>query len=155
MNEQSKANEWEFWDYDVSALSAFHHVSNEKPKTEDCSCKDGPKTHHILPNHIEVDSSRYDEDDDIDKAWREFDSYESILHSASISNQNHAEQAKQVMPDEKTNSQAYHTMKIQARTKSTSTQGGPKKNLDSCKDKSPSPPRLNDIISNCKGARAA
>eukprot|EP00573_Skeletonema_grethae_P012897 CAMPEP_0201696574 /NCGR_PEP_ID=MMETSP0578-20130828/8200_1 /ASSEMBLY_ACC=CAM_ASM_000663 /TAXON_ID=267565 /ORGANISM="Skeletonema grethea, Strain CCMP 1804" /LENGTH=139 /DNA_ID=CAMNT_0048182583 /DNA_START=90 /DNA_END=505 /DNA_ORIENTATION=+ len=138
MNEQSKANEWEFWDYDVSAFSAFHHSSNDKPKTEDSSCKNGPKTSHILPSHIEDDSSRYDEDDDADKAWREFDSYESILNSASISHQNYAEEAQQVMPDDKTKSQAY-TMKIQETTKSTSTQGGPKKSLDSCRDKSPSP----------------
>ncbi len=100
MNEQSKANEWEFWDYDVSALSALHYSSNDKPNTEDCSCKNRPKTSHILPSHIEiVDSSRYDEDDEVDKAWRDFDSYESsyesILHSASMPNQNHAAAAVQ------------------------------------------------------------
>lgn len=154
MNEQSKANEWEFWDYDVSALSAFHHRSNDEPNTEHCSCKNRPKTIHILPSHVEVvDSSRYDEDDEVEKAWREFDSYESILHSASMSNQNHAEEEQQVMSDEKTRPQDY-TVKIEETAKSSSTHGGTKKNLGYCRDKSPSP-RLNDIVSNCKGARAA
>ena len=150
MNEQSKANEWEFWDYDASALSASHYSSNGKPKTEEGSyVEDAPKRSHILPSQIEVDSSRYDEDD-VDEAWREFDSYENILHSASISDQKHAEEAQQVMSDSKPRA----PVKIQATTKSTSTQGGPKKSLDSGKEKSRSP-GLNDVKSNCKGARAA
>ena len=150
MNEISKANEWEFWDYDVSASSALHH--NDEPKSKGCSCnEDGPsadcKMSHILPSHIEqVESSSYEEDE-IDKAWREFDSWESIL---KISNQ-----STQVMTDEKTKSQATKTNQETTKsTKSTSIHGGRKKTLDSSRDKSRSP-RLNDIKSNCKGARAA
>ena len=153
MNELSKANEWEFWDYDVSAASSALH-SNEEPKNKCCSCNDDGasgdcKINHILPSHIEAETSNCEEDD-IDKAWREFDSYswESILHSASYSNQSQADEA-QAVSDVKLKSQA------NKETKSTSISGGRKKTLNSSRDKSQSPPRLNDVKSNCKGARAA
>ena len=78
MNELSKANEWEFWDYDVSAVSSALH-SNDEPKNKRCSCNDDEasadcKNNHILPSHIEAEPSNCEEDD-IDRAWREFDSY--------------------------------------------------------------------------------
>jgi len=162
MNEQSKANEWEFWDFDVSASSALYDIPTADKKlksSEDCSCdKDGPSVDcaisHILPSHVnvEVESSTYEEDD-VDKAWREFDSYESILSSPTISNQSQAGKAQQVTPDKKTKSQA--TTKIQGTTKSATIRVGRSKSLDSSsRDKSLSP-RLNDVKSNCKGARAA
>ena len=163
MNEQSKANEWEFWDFDVAASSALYDspTTDKKLKSsKDCSCsKDGPSVDcaisHILPSHVNVavESSTYEEDD-VDKAWREFDSYESILSSPAISNQSHAGIAQQVTPDEKIKSQA--TTKIQGTTKSATIRVGRKKSLDLSlsRDKSLSP-RLNDVKSNCKGARAA
>ena len=160
MNEQSKANEWEFWDFDVAASSALYDspTTDKKLKSsKDCSCdKDGPSVDcaisHILPSHVEVESTY--EEDDVDKAWREFDSYESILSSPAISNQSHAGIAQQVTPDEKIKSQA--TTKIQGTTKSATIRVGRKKSLDLSlsRDKSLSP-RLNDVKSNCKGARAA
>ena len=152
MNELSKANEWEFWDYDISASSALH--PNDEPKSEGCSCNDDGSSadcniSHILPSHIEVVESSSYEEDYIDKAWREFDSWESILRSTSTSNQSQANQALKVMSDGKPKSQA--TNKIQ---ETTSIQGGRKKTLDSSRGKSRSP-GLNDVKSNCKGARAA
>jgi hypothetical protein len=152
MNELSKANEWEFWDYDVSASSYLHQNTNEEPKSKDCSCnKDGPSVDcarsHILSSHIEQN------EDDVDKAWREFDSYESIMRSPAVST-SQAGQSQQVMPDKKTNSQG--TTEIhEGPTTSPPSVRKRSKSLDSSRDKSQSPPRLNDVKSNCKGARAA
>mmetsp|Transcript_10450 Transcript_10450/g.16189 ORF Transcript_10450/g.16189 Transcript_10450/m.16189 type:complete len:247 (-) Transcript_10450:226-966(-) len=162
MNEQSKANEWEFWDFDVSASSALYDSPTADKKlnsSKDCSCsKDGPSVDceisHILPSHVNLEESSTYEEDDVDKAWREFDSYESILSSPTISNQSHAGIAQQVTHDEKTKSQA--TTKIQGTTKSATIRVGRNKSLDLSlsRDKSLSP-KLNDVKSNCKGARAA
>lgn len=89
MNELSKANEWEFWDYEMSA-SYLQQSPKEETKIgkDGCCCKkNGPSINctrsHVLPSHVEVDTTRHDEDDVgyVDKAWREFDSYESIMHS--------------------------------------------------------------------------
>ena len=159
MNEQSKANEWEFWDFDVAASSALYDSPTADKKlnsSKDCSCsKDGPSVDcaisHILPSHVNVEVESYEEDD-VDKAWREFDSYESILSSPALSNQSQAGKAQQVTPDEKTKSQA--TTKIQGTTKSATIRVGRNKSLESSRDKSLSP-KLNDVKSNCKGARAA
>ncbi len=154
MNELSKANEWEFWDYEVSVSSYLHQNPNEEPKRNGCSCKkNGPSVEcprrHILSSHI---GERRDEDA-VDKAWREFDYYESVMRSPAVS-KSQAGKAKQVMSDKKNNSPDTTEIK-EGQTMSPTSVRERSKSLDSSRDKSQSPPRLNDVKSNCKGARAA
>ena len=149
MNEQAKANEWEFWDFDVSASSYYLNPSpNQEPKntqSKDGSCRcnrDGSsvdcKRNHILPSHVEAAETPMPDEDEVDKAWREFDSYESIMGKA---NQVEVPEAKKT------------TGKIPSRKQPAPTKT---KSLNPSRDKSQSPPRgLTNVKSNTKGARAA
>ena len=147
MNEQSKANEWEFWDFDISAYlrtTKKEQSKNSINKDDDCQCKtngslvDCPKD-HILPSHIEAADAMHEEDE-VDLAWREFDSYESVMGSPNIHRQD--EQSDDIIETKK--------------SPPAPTRKQPTKSLSASRDKSQSPPRrLIDVKSNTRGARAA
>ena len=151
MNEQSKANEWEFWDFDISAyLHDNDTAKKEQSKNninndDDCQCKtngssvDCPKD-HILPSHIEAAEAMHEEDD-VDLAWREFDSYESVMDSSNI----HRKDGK-----------SDDIIETKKSPPTAPTRKQPTKSLSASRDKSQSPPRrLIDVKSNTRGARAA
>ena len=150
MNEQSKANEWEFWDFDISAYlhdtAKKEQSKNSNNNDDDCQCKthgssvDCPKD-HILPSHLEAAAEATHEEDDVDLAWREFDSYESVMGSPNIHRKD--EQPEDIIETKKS-------------PPTTPTRKQPTKSLSASRDKSQSPPRrLIDVKSNTRGARAA
>ncbi len=150
MNEQSKANEWEFWDFDISAYlhdtAKKEQSKNSNNKDDDCQCKtngssvDCPKDHIILPSHIEA-ADAMQEEDDVDLAWREFDSYESVMGSPHI---------------HRNDGQSDGIIETKKSPPTAPTRKQPTKSLTASRDKSQSPPRrLIDVKSNTRGARAA
>ena len=121
MNELSKANEWEFWDYEVSASD------------------------YILP-HVEGKTTpMHEEEDDIDRAWRQFDSYESIIHSPHTAAVQAKTKSEYILPSHVEDANQIHE-EVKAQDKTTSL-------LE--KDPEKESPGLNNVKSNCKGARAA
>lgn len=148
MNEQSKANEWEFWDFDISA---YLHDTTKKEQSknsndkDDCQCKSNGSSvecprDHILPSHIEAAEAMHEEDD-VDLAWREFDSYESAMGSPNI---------------HRKDGQSDDIIETKMSPPTAPTRKQPTKTLSVSRDKSQSPPRgLIDVKSNTRGARAA